>query len=76
RHLDRMCTRHLGESLPVDIRPIKFYSWMGGDRDGNPFVTADTLRLSATLQSEVILNYYIEKLTSLYRSFSLSSTLT
>ena len=39
RHLDRMCSRHLGESLPVDIRPIKFYSWMGGDRDGNPNVT-------------------------------------
>ncbi len=39
RHLDRMCGRHLGESLPVDIRPIKFYSWMGGDRDGNPNVT-------------------------------------
>lgn len=39
RHLDRMCSRHLGEALPVDIRPIKFYSWMGGDRDGNPNVT-------------------------------------
>ena len=39
RHLDRMCSRHLGESLPVDVRPIKFYSWMGGDRDGNPNVT-------------------------------------
>lgn len=36
--------------------------WIGGDRDGNPFVTAETLKLSATLQSEVILNYYIEKL--------------
>ena len=57
-------------------KPITMGMWIGGDRDGNPFVTADTLRLSATLQSEVILNYYIEKLTSLYRSFSLSSTLT
>ena len=50
--------------------------WIGGDRDGNPFVTAETLKLSATLQSEVILNYYIEKVDNLYRSFSLSSRLT
>lgn len=39
RHLDRMCSRHLGQSLPTDLRPFKFYSWMGGDRDGNPNVT-------------------------------------
>ena len=41
--------------------PITMGMWIGGDRDGNPFVTAETLKLSATLQSEVILNYYIEK---------------
>lgn len=57
-------------------KPITMGMWIGGDRDGNPFVTADTLRLSAMLQSEVILTYYIEKISDLYRQFSLSSTLT
>lgn len=56
-------------------KPITMGMWIGGDRDGNPFVTAETLKLSATLQSEVILTYYIEKVTSLYRQVSLSSTL-
>lgn len=56
-------------------RPITMGMWIGGDRDGNPYVTAETLRMSATVQSEVILNYYIEKLTTLYRTFSLSTTL-
>lgn len=59
----------------VNPKPINMGMWIGGDRDGNPFVTAETLRLSATVQSEVILKYYIEKLAALYRTFSLSSTL-
>lgn len=54
-------------------KPITMGMWIGGDRDGNPFVTAETLKLSATVQSEVILNYYIDKVYTLYRNFSLSS---
>ena len=46
-----------------------------GDRDGNPFVTAETLKRSATIQSEVILNYYIEKISKYTRHFSLSTSL-
>lgn len=56
-------------------RPITMGMWIGGDRDGNPFVTADTLKRSATIQSEVILNYYIDKISKLYRHFSLSTSL-
>jgi len=57
-------------------KPITMGMWIGGDRDGNPYVTSETLRLSAMVQNEVIINYYIEKLNGLYRTFSLSTTLT
>ena len=56
--------------------PITMGMWIGGDRDGNPFVTAETLNLSAMKQCELITMYYIEKLNSLYRTFSMSSHVT
>ncbi|VUD53333.1 Phosphoenolpyruvate carboxylase [Thalassocella blandensis] len=39
RQFDRISRRHLGKGLPLDFQPFLFYSWMGGDRDGNPNVT-------------------------------------
>ena len=56
--------------------PITMGMWIGGDRDGNPFVIAETLNLSAMKQCELITTYYIEKLNSLYRTFSMSSHVT
>lgn len=40
RELDGFCEQALGERLPLTASPIQIGSWMGGDRDGNPFVTA------------------------------------
>ncbi|WP_171300379.1 phosphoenolpyruvate carboxylase [Enterococcus cecorum] len=53
--------------------PITMGMWIGGDRDGNPYVTADTLQISATTQGEVIFNYYIKKIQELYFAFSIST---
>ena len=70
--------KRLAKEQGIDLKqakPITMGMWIGGDRDGNPFVTSETLMRSATIQSEVILNYYISKISSLYRTFSLSTNL-
>lgn len=56
-------------------KPITMGMWIGGDRDGNPFVTAETLKQSALTQCEVIMNYYDKKIYQLYREFSLSTSI-
>lgn len=40
RQLNDQVQDRTGQQLPIDIAPVRFSSWMGGDRDGNPFVTA------------------------------------
>ncbi|WP_407595091.1 phosphoenolpyruvate carboxylase [Acinetobacter lwoffii] len=39
RELNGMVQAQCGQNLPLDIAPVRFASWMGGDRDGNPNVT-------------------------------------
>lgn len=44
RELDEQLEKSFGFRLPVDSVPVRFTSWMGSDRDGNPNVTAKITR--------------------------------
>lgn len=50
-------------------------SWIGGDRDGNPFVTAEILREALRLQSAATLNHYLEEVHELGGELPLSDLL-
>jgi len=59
-------------------RPASFLrlgSWIGGDRDGNPHVTADSLRLGLGRASQALLVVYLDQLNALGAELSLSSEL-
>jgi phosphoenolpyruvate carboxylase len=50
---------------------LKIGSWIGGDRDGNPFVTAEVLRQALAMQSRRALAFYLEELHRLGGELSL-----
>jgi phosphoenolpyruvate carboxylase len=54
---------------------LRIGSWIGGDRDGNPFVTADVLNEAIRLQSSRAIGYYLDELHELGAELSLASNL-
>jgi phosphoenolpyruvate carboxylase len=55
---------------------LKMGSWIGGDRDGNPFVTAEVMRGTLRLQASRILHFYLEELHVLGSELSMAAHLT
>jgi len=53
RDLDDALMRTVGRRLPPDTAPLRFGTWMGGDRDGNPFVVPEVTR-EAILRARVL----------------------
>jgi phosphoenolpyruvate carboxylase len=51
---------------------IRMGSWIGGDRDGNPFVTAEVLRQAIAMQSKRVFDFYLEELHLLGAELSLN----
>ncbi len=71
---ERLESSYPGErwALPAFFR---VGSWIGGDRDGNPFVTADILREALRLQSAATLDFYLEEIHELGGELPMSSLL-
>ncbi len=66
RYFEKAIRKHYGlnaEGLPVITVPsfIRFGSWIGGDRDGNPFVTAQVTEWTVHTQMATALVEYIEQ---------------
>ena len=60
----------------LEARPrsfLKLGSWIGGDRDGNPFVNAESLQLALGRGAETVLGDYLAKLHLLNKELSISS---
>ena len=62
-----------GSELPVELASfLRIGSWIGGDRDGNPFVTATVVERTLQMQSERVLGFYLSELEKLEDELSLS----
>ena len=62
--------RAVGARVPSFLRPG---TWIGGDRDGNPFVTADSLKLALGRAAEAVLGYYLDAVHALGAELSIST---
>ena len=72
REFSAQVKEHLSLELPIDYSPIEFTSWMGGDRDGNPFVTAQVTTQVLDHGRWMALNLYIQDLKTLCAELSMS----
>ncbi len=70
RYMERALAKHYPNDKIETPNFLTFGSWIGGDRDGNPFVTHDTTVKALLLQSRAVIYEYKK------RVFDLSSKLT
>lgn len=74
RDIQRAVRKHYGES--IDLPPfLRFRTWIGSDRDGNPNVTGEVTRHTYNRQRTAALRLYYRSLRDLRRELSLSNQL-
>ena len=71
RRLNSIFVKNMNKGLPKNFNPIELGSWMGGDRDGNPNVTAEVTRKVILLSRWEAAKLYEKSLTKIIRSYSM-----
>ncbi|WP_075522851.1 phosphoenolpyruvate carboxylase [Candidatus Pelagibacter communis] len=71
RKLNSIFVKNTKKGLPKNFNPIEFGSWMGGDRDGNPNVTASVTKEVILLSRWEAAKLYEKSLTKIIRSYSM-----
>ena len=72
RQMDERLQRYTGQRLATDAVPVRFSSWMGGDRDGNPFVTAAVTREVLLLSRWMAADLFLRDLKPLISELSMN----
>ncbi|PYR93804.1 MAG: phosphoenolpyruvate carboxylase [Acidobacteria bacterium] len=72
RSLDRALRGATGRGLPIEAAPIRFGSWIGGDRDGNPAVTAEVTRRACLASRWTALSLYAREIERLREELSMN----
>jgi phosphoenolpyruvate carboxylase len=73
---DELQRRHPEQAATEVPSFLRIGSWIGGDRDGNPFVTADVLERTLRMQSARAFEYYLEQLHLLGAELSMTTLVT
>ncbi len=73
RHINNLCEQYCRRGLDLDTQLFQFYSWMGGDRDGNPNVTHDVTQQVILLARWKAMDLYERDVHSLIQSLSMGS---
>ncbi len=71
KRLNDIFRKNLKKDLPRDFNPIQFGSWMGGDRDGNPNVTAEVTKKVILFSRWQAAKLYEKELTKLIQDLSM-----
>lgn len=74
--LEDLLHHKLASAEPIELPGfLKMGSWIGGDRDGNPFVTAPVLEKTLSMQATRALRFYLDELHTLGGELSLANLL-